>query len=419
MSKKNAIWSQVFCVIGLGVFMVDTAQADVFTDRTYLFGDDGAEGADPSNTLGTGNSFGTTFDSANAPGSGDLQDLAVVGDPKYVSVSDRPGASGGSLGATFDGVDDYVKTPVNLAVPSDVWDNTNYFTTYPLNFEGIRVQGMQLWVKPDGSLQNVRQDIIRNSNAHAVSITATNNWGLVTGPIPPLDSGVPVSFNQWSHVMQVSGATKLSDGSTMSGGALFINGVIVKASRNAYTFVENHPLTIGAQQFQGDLGGATPSDPANFYKGIVDDVDVFLWGTNTSNFDFGTFNAGEDNDWIAAQLTGILPGDINRDGQVSGNGTGPVASDDVSALVLNWRYRQVFDGLLLGDWNSRLKGDLNFDGIVNLQDAFQVRNGLIASGLGTLNFDLLVASVPEPTTTALVLMAFAMTCGLGRSQRGL
>jgi hypothetical protein len=394
------------------------AQADVFVDRTYLFGDDSAEMASAGITLGTGNGFGTTFDSANAPGSGDLQDLSVVADPTYVTVTGRPGATPGSLGASFDGVDDYVKTPINLAVPSDVWDNTTYFTSnFPLNFEGIRVVGMQLWVRPDSTRQNVRQDIIRNSNAHGISITASNNWGLVAGPVPPIDSGLAVSFDQWSHVMHVSGATNLASGSTQSGGALFVNGVIVKASSNAYTFTANHPLTIGAQQFQGDLENATPSVPANFFKGIVDDVDVFLWGTNTSNFDYGSFNAGEDNEWIVSQLAGIPAGDINRDGQVSGNGTGPVATDDVSALIQNFRSRQVIDGLQLGDWNSRLQGDLNFDGIVDLKDAFEVRSGLIASGLGTLDFSLLVGSVPEPTSATLLIATLIMA-SLKRRRHG-
>jgi hypothetical protein len=412
MNKRVAL-SILAGLTCLGIFADSPAHADVFVDRTYLFGDDAAEGASAGAILGSGNGFGTTFDSANAPGSGDLQDLSIVGDPRYVSVSDRPGA-GATLGASFDGVDDYVKTPINLAVPSDVWDNADYFASpYPLVFEGIRVVGMQLWVKPDSTRQNVRQDIIRNSNAHAISITANNNWGLVAGPVTPIDSGVPVAFNQWSHVMHVSGATDLDNGATQTGGALFVNGVIVKASSNAYTFNANHPLTIGAQQFQGDIGGATPSEPGNFFKGIIDDVDMFLWGTNVSEFDFGTFNAGEDNDWIVSQLAGIPSGDINRDGQVSGNGTGPVTTDDVSALVQNFRHRQIIDGLQLGDWNSRLMGDLKFDGIVDLKDAFLVRNGLIASGLGTLDFSLLAAAVPEPAAGALML-SFMMTAGLIR-----
>lgn len=401
-------------VVMLAALASSNARADVFVDRTYTFGSDATEGAQAGIVLGSGNTFGTTFDTANAPGSGDLQDLSVIGAPTYVTVTGRPGTLANSLGASFDGENDYLRTPVNLVVPHDVWNNIEYFPTtpFPLNFAGIRVQGMQLWVKPDGTRQNVRQDIIRNGNAHAISVTANNNWGAVIGTGVPLDSGVPVAFDQWTHVMHVSGATNLADGSTQSGGALFVNGVIVKAGSTPYTFNSNHPFTIGAQQFQGDIGGATPSEPGNFFKGIVDDVDVFLWGTNTSGHDYGRFHAGTDNDWISAQLLGIPDGDINRDGQVSGNGTGPASSDDVTALIENWRYRQVIDGLQLGDWNSRLKGDLNFDGAVDLQDAYLVRSGLMSSGLGTLDFSLLT-SVPEPATTTMVLtMLVAM--GLAR-----
>jgi hypothetical protein len=278
---------------------------------------------------------------------------------------------------------------------------------------------MQLRVTPDGTRTDVRQDIIRNSNAHAISITANNNWGLVTGPITPLDSGVPVAFDQWSHVMQVSGATNLSNGATKSGGALFVNGVIVKASSNAYTFSVNHPFTIGAQQFQGDIGGATPSEPSNFFKGVVDDADVFLWGTNVSDFNYGKFNAGEDNDWIKTQLVGIPLGDINLDGQVSGNGTGSATTDDVTALIQNFRYRRVIDGLQLGDWESRQHGDLNFDGIVDLQDAYVLRTGLKASGLGTLDFRLLVGSIPEPATAGFALSFLATACLMRRRRENI
>lgn len=411
----------------LCVMFADTqVQADVTNDREYQFGDQSGEGALDGMTLGFASSNGATWDSAGST-SIEFQDLIVVDSPKYVEVAsgdpnnDRPGAPSGALGASFDGVDDYVLTPINFAVPSSVWDNPNYYplNDFPNDYDGINSQGMQLWVKPNGLTQNARQDIIKNSGEHGISITENNTWGVVSDIPEPLDSGVPVQYDQWTHVMQISGITDLSSGSSISGGALFVNGVIVEAKLGAYEFHENQPLTIGAMQFEGDLGGATPSAPEYFYHGLVDDAKLFLWGENQSGSDnYGAFNAGTDNDWIAMQLSGFEEGDVNLDGMVSGNGTLPANVDDVTALIENWLTVQIIPvtsfagGLQMGDWNSRQNGDLNFDGIVDLKDAFILRDGLIASGLGALDFSLL--SVPEPSTIAMVLVCLGI---LGQRRR--
>jgi hypothetical protein len=52
--------------------------------------------------------------------------------------------------------------------------------------------------------------------------------------------------------------------------------------------------------------------------------------------------------------------DINRDGVVSGDGTGPYATDDVTAFVFHW--------LQTAPVSMPLPADLNIDGIVNLGD---------------------------------------------------
>lgn len=414
LSPSLPVAATLSLAVALPLLLTGVAQADVFVDRDYEFGDQAAENGVAGNTLGAASSNNATWDSAGSA-SIEFQDLLVRGNPTYVAVgvgaaNERPGAGSGSLGGSFNGVDDYVLTPINLAVPSDVWNNETYFPAldFPHNFENINVQGMQMWVKPNGSTQGVRQDIIKNSGEHGISITENNTWGLVADTPTPKDSGVPVAYDQWSHVMQVSGINNLSLGSSMSGGALFVNGVIVKAHIGTYEFHENQPLTIGAMQFDGDLGGATPSAPENFYHGLIDDVEVFIWGTNALNFDYGTFNAGTDNEWIATQLAGFDVADINFDGTVSGDGTGSAANDDVTMLIENWLTQQDIDGVQLGDWNSRQGGDLNFDGIIDLKDAFLLREGLMDSGLGTLDFSLLQA-VPEPT--AITLVTFALLVG--------
>ena len=396
------------------VFFSTIAQADVFVDRSYQLGDTPVEGATLGSVIGSGNGLNVAVDAADGPSAGDQQNLLVNGNPTYASVSDRPGASPGDLGGSFDGNGDYLLTPINLAVPTDVWDNTTYFpsTPFPENFEGIVVQGMQMWVKPNSSTQNVRQDIIKNSGEHGISITENNTWGLVADFPTPKDSGVSVTYDQWAHVMMVSGTPDLAAGTSQSGGALFVNGEVVRAHIGAYEFHENQPLTIGAQQFEGDLGGATPSVPDNFYHGLIDDVEIFVWGVNTSDQDFGTFNAGTDNEWIATQLAGLDVADVNLDGSVSGDGTGLPSNDDVSALIDGWLNVRELNGVQIGDWVSRQNGDLNFDGITDLKDAFILREGLILSGSGSLDFSLLEAStIPEPVSAALVLLGVLLIAG--------
>lgn len=384
-------------------------KAEVRVDRDYSFGDDG-EGASLNAVLGSGNVYGSTWDNAGTPSEGDLQDLTIVGNPRYANVSDRPN-SPGTWGASFDGVDDYVMTPINLSLPRQVWNNATYFpaTPFPHDYSNINSQGMQLWVKPNSLKQNVRQDIIMNSGEHGISITASNTWGLVSDLPTPIDSGAPVAFDQWSHLMQVSGLGDPINGTATTPSVLYVNGVAVAVQTTAYEFQLNQPLTIGAMQFEGNLNGAIPTPPENFYRGIVDDVEISLWGKNSLGTDYGTFSLTEDNSYIAAQLAGYDAADINLDGQVSGNGTGSPTTDDVSALIQNWMKVKKIGGVQLGDLGTRLQGDLNFDGIIDLRDAQLLRQGLINSGLGSLNYGLLTGgAIPEPSTVLLLTFAAIM-----------
>jgi hypothetical protein len=374
-------------------------------DRNYTLGDDPFEGASLGSTVGllTG---GVTYDSAGTSGAGDLQDLSVVGEPTYVSVSDRPGA-GATKGASFDGVDDYLWTPINLGIPSDAWDSNVFFPTtpFPHNYEGIRGQGIQFWAKPNSSLQNVRQDLVKNTGEHGVIITPANNWGLVSDDdVNPTDSGVDVSFNQWTHLMMLSGFSDRVHGHSNSGGVLLVNGVAVAARNTAYEFLEDNLLTVGGHR-------PTQDDPlTDPYRGVLDDVEIFLWGTTTTGgVNYEPLNLGVDNEWIAQQLAGTDPADVNLDGVVSGNGTGPAASDDVSKLIQGYHSRRMVSGVQVGDWISRQQGDLNFDGIVDLADAFMLRQGLVAATGFVLDLNVLNgASVPEPSGLALAAVSVAL-----------
>lgn len=99
-------------------------------------------------------------------------------------------------------------------------------------------------------------------------------------------------------------------------------------------------------------------------------------------------------------------GDVNLDGVVSGNGTGPATSDDISAFVAGWRFN---NGTGKGTVTSWSKGDLNRDGKVSAVDFFKLRQSFVAAGawspsVNAFTAGLLGIGVPEPSTAALVLL---------------
>jgi hypothetical protein len=97
---------------------------------------------------------------------------------------------------------------------------------------------------------------------------------------------------------------------------------------------------------------------------------------------------------VVGPPNGIIA-DLNQDGVVSGDGTGPAVSDDVTAFVAGWLTQGG------GSISQRyLRGDLNFDGLTDIADwAILNREN---SALGTAAFARL-ANIPEPASFVLFL----------------
>jgi hypothetical protein len=422
-SKNTRLQSIASALLLLVV--VSAAPANTTDDRFYRLGDDPLEGASAGVVLGAGAGNvapGNTLDSQGPSGKNAFIDIQVPAGstPRYISVADRPGA-GATLGAVFDGPGsgDYLRTPVSLNVPSSTWDNTTFFppaTPFGLNYETILSHGIQLWAKPNSATQGVRQDLILDTAQHGVFITATNHWGLQyvdafvnINQAVNIDSGVPVAFNAWTHVMEIAGQNDPDDGHSNRGRALLINGVAVAASDTFYGG-DTSALSIGASQ-----NGAS-----NFYNGVLDDVSLFFWGNNSrqtnggagpNGMDWGNLDLSVDNDWIASQLAALGvtdAADVNLDGSVNSN--------DVTAFLPDWRKVRRVDGVQVGDWTSRQNGDLNYDGIVDLKDAYILHQGLIGAGSAAgLDFSLLGSSLPEPTGAALAAIGMLFVAsGTGR-----
>ncbi len=99
-----------------------------------------------------------------------------------------------------------------------------------------------------------------------------------------------------------------------------------------------------------------------------------------------------------------LVGDLNLDGAVTGDGTGPVAVDDVAAFIAGWRSVLPEDDVFMR-WT---KGDLNLDGVGDLRDLAIFQKALIEHGL--------TLSAPEPATAALAASGLALATASRRNR---
>jgi hypothetical protein len=96
-------------------------------------------------------------------------------------------------------------------------------------------------------------------------------------------------------------------------------------------------------------------------------------------------------------------GDVNLDGIVSGDGTGSVSVDDVSAFVAGWGSN---NGLGRGTITSWKNGDLNRDGETNVVDFLRLRGALNGQISPTAMAALFGGSaVPEPSALLLAVLA--------------
>jgi hypothetical protein len=396
---KSVLAAAVACVA-----VSATAHAGVFVDRDYKFGDDAAElpSATFGNPVGSAPG-GTTYDSAGTPGTGTLQDMLPGGAPTYVNVGptglNRPGAAANSRGIQFNGITDYVFAN-RLGAPLSTASSTG--GTGNLDYTGLYNRGFQLWVRPDMSGNAKLQDVVLDSNQHGVRISNTGRW-IQRYNGADQTAQTAVNFNQWSHVMVVRpvGLAPPSGGSVM-----YVNGVAVAAAGGSYNAADNLFLTIGADT--GD-NSADPLGSANHFVGAVDDMQMFVVGRTLNGLDRGTFDFATDNAFAARPLAqgGVskVAGDVNQDGALTGA--------DVTALIGGWLSEKRVNSVRVGDMTTVLNGDLNFDGITNMADAFKLHQALLpATGAG-LDFSLL--PVPEPSSLTLAGMLLAL--GAMRSRR--
>jgi hypothetical protein len=362
--------------------------------------------------------FDTVSESNNPGSDNDAQNLSpsATAGPTYVSVGQGPflrtaddgdptPPAAGDLGAQFNGSGEYLRG-ARLGLPSSAAGSIGYgdvpggATWNPNDYTGIANRGYQLWVYPTSNA--AAQSLVMDTNQHGVRISAAGNWSMRYADTDT-DSTAPVATDQWSHVMLVRPF------GSANGSQLYVDGLVVAAAPGGYFGNDdNASLVLGANTGE-DADGNFTGGTEEFFSGVMDNLEMFVLGTSTGDNpeDFGTFDPVTDNQFIAGAMAGLPDGDVNMNGVLE-----PVA--DVDAFVAGWLHVNDVDGIQVGDLGSRAAGDLNFDGITDLSDAFILHEALSAAG-GGLDFSALTAAVPEPST--LVLLSLAAMIGLAWRRR--
>jgi hypothetical protein len=109
-------------------------------------------------------------------------------------------------------------------------------------------------------------------------------------------------------------------------------------------------------------------------------------------------------------------GDVNLNGVVSGDGTGPVATDDVSAFIAGWGYNSGVANITA--WkNGDLSGPTGVrDGRTDVYDFLALRNAINGpiSGAALARLGL---AVPEPSAAAISIVAASYLFAAMRRRR--
>jgi hypothetical protein len=362
-------------------------------DRNYRMGDAAGEGAVNGGTVST------TRDSMGAFGTQDSISLTAVGSPKYEllpvvgggPVPMRPDNGTGfaiRLNPTATSQGQHLKTLFDRALNFPERSISSTFAGGNIDYEFIRDRGFQLWVLPTSS---GRADIVMDTLQHGALVNASGNFAM-RYINTDYDTGVGVLPNNWYHLMVVRPRGS-GDGSIM-----YVNGKAVARAGGTYsdetgqTAGDTTPLVVGANT----SATAFQVGAVNRFQGLVDDLEMAVMGLNSSA-DYGEFVFERDNKY-AAFFKPSVAADLTADNLVN--------MADVNIFVSNWQFQNSVGGLVVGDLTSRMKGDFNYDGTVNLAD-WDILNDLAPPGVGAAALALINGSVPEPGAFLLAAMAAA------------
>lgn len=377
------------------------ALASYSLDRWYRMGDDPTEPAAPGQPAGTGATGGLTYDSKGMSGQSNFQDLTPFGSPLYVDISaDQPfpNSTLDNRAISFDGTTQYLYGHF-LNIPEEADASTGQAE----NYAGITDRGYQMWFKPSATSMGGEQSILDDADTHRTLIAANGNIGFEIRTTVQIGS-TPATPGQWMHVAQVR-----PDGD-FGGSFGWVNGRAVANQTGDYgSSILN--LVIGADIESDGLGGEviTPQ-----YEGLVSDVEMFVLGGGFGAYDYTTDN-GYFTDVFLPTTSGYGYSDANQDGHndagwVKGdiNFDGVLNSDDITSFVNGWLSTNagtvVGAGPGLGDYVTLGLGDLDLDGDTDVDDWVAMR----ATGVSLVGSQGLLDSlglVPEPGRLSIMLLA--------------
>lgn len=238
------------------------------------------------------------------PGDGNAGDIVGINHGTLQNgVTFAPGVVGQAF--SFDGVDDFVQAPdsPNLRptrITVDAW-------VFPQTF----ASHSDVFVARDGGTAGTRSwnfqahhdgfaPACLNKPAFSMFIDGSNVFACGTTTLP---------LNQWSHLAATF------DGSTIR---IYVNGVLEGQS----AAVGNLDAAVGTSLTIGALGGAF-----DFFKGLVDEVEVFSRALNASEITaiFTAGSAGKCKAIIQTVEIDIKPGSFPNSINRKSNGNVPVA----------------------------------------------------------------------------------------------
>jgi hypothetical protein len=190
------------------------------------------------------------------------------------------------------------------------------------------------------------------------------------------------------------------------------------------------PLTVG-RATTSDPSFGVPLGQEFFFRGVVDDLRMFVMGLNDNDNlsgggsnvlnDYGEYLFKRDNGY-AQEFAPPVDGDMN----INGTYDGMISIADANAFATNWLFEKRLSAVnpitgvegsrLVGDLFTRSRGDFNFDGIVDLRDWAILNNA--NPGVGALAMQLIQQmSVPEPGSFGLAALASLMLTRRSRTRR--
>jgi glucose/arabinose dehydrogenase len=376
-----------------------TVQDLTFDSQKYLVitsGDGGASSAQAQNNT---NIFGTVLR---------IDPLSTPGDA-------RP--TGGLAGQYRINPSNFGATDGDAGTPAEIYA---YGVRSPFRISTDRQTG-DLWLGEVG--QSSLEEIDKLSNGG--NFGWPNREG-TTGSQPPGGSIDPL-FELYHNLSGQSEATNIIGGFVYRGSALpQLTGRYIFADlgennggqpTNVVDLFYGDPATSGASahddMFRFVIDPSGQPLPERIYSIAQDENGelYILGGPDRFNFNDGTDSVIYKLVAPSGPPNGIV-GDVNQDGRVFGDGTGPADTDDLTAFKAGW-YTTGHSTIL----DKYTHGDLNLDGTTNLADYYLMYNAYLAAGGSAADFDRALG-VPEPSTWIMALAGAAALIACGKRRRG-